>query len=426
MWLATHLQLETPAAVKFMHAALGRDLVQRFEREAKACARLNSPHIVKVYDFGEVESVPFMVMEYLEGETASERLRRQGVFSLESAAVLMDALAKGLTVAHDAGIVHRDLKPANVFFARVGNDEVVKIVDFGIARESSRRAEDRTETGIVLGSPHHMSPEQAGGLEVDGRSDAWSVGVLLYQLLTGKRPFDGNGMSAVVYAIATSTPAPPSSHNPDVPTSLDAFFRRALERDVGSRFQTMGEMDRAFKAAVAAPRPRHSAGELSVERAEVVTPMQADPVTPFPTGSQVLRGLATVPLQPKRTSRAAMAVGAVLAVSLGAGFAVWASRAPAPASSASSSEPTVLTNMTAPTVVVAPASSAAGPAAGTVVVSAAFSVSAPTAKSSPALRPPPTGTPAVSPPAPKTASPPNKGCPSGKTRDAFTGLCVSG
>src|SRR5438128_1280002 len=176
VWSAHHLGLDKPVAVKFMAPALCESAISRarFEREAKAAAKLVTRHVVQIYDHGVEDDVPYMAMELLSGEDLADRLGRVGRMKLDEAREMLEQICKGLQRAHDAGIVHRDLKPANLFFATLDDEEVVKILDFGIAKalEAQAPVEEQTKTGQMLGSPHYMSPEQCGNSkEVDGRSD---------------------------------------------------------------------------------------------------------------------------------------------------------------------------------------------------------------------------------------------------------------
>lgn len=254
VWRARHEALETDVAVKLMAAGVsGKELaLARFEREAKASAKLKSHHIVRVHDYGLEGETPFMVMELLEGEDLRTRLHRDGPMSVEQLAPIFHQICKGLEVAHEAGFVHRDLKPSNVFLAREGKEEVVKVVDFGVARETKTQlVEDQTSSGTVVGSPHHMSPEQAHGERVDHRSDLWSLGVLVFRLLTGKKPFSGDQMTAILIAVVSHAVPKPSELRPELPADVDLFIERALTRNVERRFQSAGAMRRAFDALAA-------------------------------------------------------------------------------------------------------------------------------------------------------------------------------
>jgi len=254
VWLADHMHLEAPVAVKFMRASLVGDSVarSRFEREAKAAAQLRSPFVVHVYDHGLHDGSPFIVMEYLEGSDLSGHLRGGRRLPPAEAARICDQICRALARAHMAGIVHRDLKPGNIFLSGP-DDGMVKILDFGIANEmgASRVVQgETTTTGQLLGSPHYMSPEQARGRPVDGRSDLWSVAVILYRMLTGARPFDGTDVGDLIVRICTDTVVPATELRPELGPAVDAFFARAFERDVEGRFPDARTFAQAFHAAL--------------------------------------------------------------------------------------------------------------------------------------------------------------------------------
>jgi serine/threonine-protein kinase len=250
VWLARHLSLDAEVAVKLMSPLIADTptALSRFEREAKASAQLKSKHIVKVQDYGVEDGTPFMVMELLEGEDLGQRLTRVGRMSIAELSPIFTEICKGLKVAHDAGIVHRDLKPSNVFLAREGEDEIVKLCDFGVARETKTQiVEDKTSSGVVVGSPHHMSPEQAQAGKIDHRSDLWALGVLVYRALTGNKPFDGEALAVVMLAVVTKDAPPATSVVPELPPDIDKFFARALSREVELRFQSAMAMAEALR-----------------------------------------------------------------------------------------------------------------------------------------------------------------------------------
>ena len=253
IWVAQHEKLDTEVAVKFIAVGTIEDdkgqALARFEREAKASAQLRSNHIVRVFDYGNEDGHPYMVMELLEGEDLGETLRRCGPLSVAELAPMFAQVCKGCEVAHDAGFVHRDLKPGNVFITREGGEEVIKLLDFGIARETkSKLVDERTNSGVVVGSPHHMSPEQAHGMRVDHRSDLWALGVLVYRALTDQKPFDGESLTAVLLAVV-SAPIPSARDLiGELPPDIERFFERALCRDVNRRFQRAGQMSAVLTA----------------------------------------------------------------------------------------------------------------------------------------------------------------------------------
>jgi serine/threonine-protein kinase len=251
VWVASHTELEVDVAIKFMVEALaaseqGR---ARFKREARAAARLKSPHVTHIYDYGVENGAPYMVMELLEGEDLGQRLARLGKLDFSATMAIVDGVARGLKLAHDAGIVHRDLKPTNVFLARSGDHEVVKILDFGIAKEATLDGStEATASGALVGSPRYMSPEQAQGEKTDPRSDLWSLSVLVYQMLTGRQPFLGDSLGKLILAICTETPTPATTVAPTLPPETDDFFRRGLARQLDERFGTVTELVAALRA----------------------------------------------------------------------------------------------------------------------------------------------------------------------------------
>jgi eukaryotic-like serine/threonine-protein kinase len=254
VWVALHLGLDVPVAIKFMNVALSSldEALVRFEREAKLSARIRSPHVVEVLDYGTDQGRPYIVMELLLGEHLGERLRREGRLWLPDAAAIVLQVAKALHCAHEAGVIHRDLKPANVFLSRVGDEEIVKLLDFGIAKAGWDEDCEVTRTGVVLGSPSYMSPEQVRGIKyIDHRSDLWSLGVLLYRALTGKMPFQGESNLDVALRIAGEPCPPATSVVPDLPPEVDELLGRALARDREHRFQSAREMAAAIASLTA-------------------------------------------------------------------------------------------------------------------------------------------------------------------------------
>jgi eukaryotic-like serine/threonine-protein kinase len=465
VWLAKHQSLDSEVAVKLMSPSLTETptALSRFEREAKASAQLRSPHIVRVQDYGIEDESPFMVLELLHGEDLGQRLERRGRLPMDEVVQINTQVCKALTVAHDAGIVHRDLKPSNVFLAREGSDEVVKLFDFGIARETrSQLVDERTSSGVVLGSPHHMSPEQAQGMSVDHRSDLWSLGVVLFRALTGKRPFEGDNMTAVMISVVTHPIPMATEVCPDLPAPLDRFFARALSRDVERRFTSAAAMSEALaaiargesadtwlSAGATAPSGR-GRDEPTLDAAAPISGQEK--AMSDATASRELRavtaGLVSIPGSRPRTSRVLRALPwAALVVGIGAvGFVAGQTRlgasatqsngapakdeAIAPAADPAAPADTALPQTREPpssatsNVVVAPAVEPSSAPAGSPQASQVLEGAPPPAQLPPTQLSPTQLPPKQTPPtqAPKVAPSPPK--PSPKI-DPFTGLPIS-
>ncbi len=255
IWRAEHLVLGAPVAVKLIDRDVTRDeeALARFNREAQSAATLRSPHVVQIIDYGIDDGTPFMVMELLEGETLAERLRRIKRLSPVEASRIITHVARAISRAHEAGVVHRDLKPENVFLVVNEDDEIAKVLDFGVAKVESATlgpAGTRTRTGSLLGTPFYMSPEQAqGNKEVDFRTDLWALGVIAFECLTGKRPFESDGLGDLVLSICVRPMPTPSEVGP-VPAGFDEWFARACSREPENRFRSAREMAEALRDVV--------------------------------------------------------------------------------------------------------------------------------------------------------------------------------
>jgi serine/threonine-protein kinase len=262
VWRARDLRLDALVAVKVMHAQLSgsADARARFDREAKAAARVRSPHVVQVLDVGVdgASGAPFIVMELLSGLSLRERLAQSGRLPPRDVARLVNHVARALSVAHEMGIVHRDLKPANIFLVRNADASVAKVLDFGIAKWASQPLLDgSTETGMLLGTPYYMSPEQISSAKhVDYRSDLWSLAVISVECLTGRLPFAADNLPGLVFAICHRRAPAPSTLGP-VPRGLDAWFERATALEPERRFQSAEELALELRALCEAdPIPR--------------------------------------------------------------------------------------------------------------------------------------------------------------------------
>lgn len=257
VWRATHLSLQAPVALKLIRAEVARhpEAHQRFEREAVIAARLNSAHVARAIDHGRHDGVPYIAIEFLAGETLRSRLDLRQRLTVIEAARVVRHVARALTAAHDAGLVHRDIKPENVFVAREDDEEIYKVLDFGVAKvtdELARGGIDPTRTGTLLGTPFYLSPEQARGLKtLDHRADLWSLGVMTFECLTGRRPFAGNAIGPLIAQILHgSVPSVVEwSGDERLPPELDGWMARALAREPSDRFGSAREMADAFNIA---------------------------------------------------------------------------------------------------------------------------------------------------------------------------------
>ncbi len=388
-----HVSLERMFAMKVLRSDLAKDadLAARFTQEARATASIKHPTVVQITDFGRLpDGVPYFVMELLIGQPLSVVLKSRAPLPHAIACQIVLKIAAGLGAAHEVGIVHRDLKPENVFLvgrsteSQVPDD--VRVVDFGAAKVmGSSRV---TKTGIVFGTPHFMSPEQASGSVVDHRADIYALGVIMYELFTGRVPFEADTYMGVLTQHMFVQPAPPSTVSPHAKDigRLEEVILRALEKKPEARFASM----EALAAAI-----RHS---MRVEASGDVRFAQPTPSSaPPPRPSSAPPSVAPPPLRSPPGWMLGAAAGGVLAVAI---VAVWAQRQPAPSRDA---EPPAASETSAQGTISPPQAASTGPSAGP---SAVASAPAATPGTSSAAPPPPASASAATPPPRRTVRPP--------------------
>jgi serine/threonine-protein kinase len=321
VYLADDLRLGRQVAVKVLRAELATDdaFVERFRTEARAVAMLNHPNVVALHDRGQVGGRYYLVMEYVRGETLKQRLRRDGALPPAEAAVIAHALLAALQAAHERHIVHRDVTAQNVLLAADGR---VKVADFGIARIG---ASALTRTGTMLGTCHYVSPEQARGMRADARSDLYGAGVVLFEMVTGRVPFEGDSDVAVALQHVNDPPPRPRDLAPAVPEALERVVLRALAKDPADRYQSAAEFAAALDAALAAPAVT---GEVPA------VPPAAPDIAAAPEAATVLTGSAPAPtvvmpetaatvVRPRRRRWPWLLAAALALVAIAAGGAVY-------------------------------------------------------------------------------------------------------
>ena len=253
VWLAHDQSLDSQCAVKLVdpEKAADEEVRVRFEREAKAAAQIRGANVVDIFDHGIWNGTPFIVMEFLEGEDLGARLDRLGPLDTEQTYQIISQVARALVRAHAAGIVHRDLKPENIFLVPGDDQEVAKVLDFGIAKhEQYSLAGNTTKTGSFMGTPYYMSPEQARGRAIDWRSDLWALGVIAYQCLNGRPPFESEALGELMGMIIYDPIPPITTHRAGLPEALEVWWERAVARDREQRFQSAKELADSFGEAI--------------------------------------------------------------------------------------------------------------------------------------------------------------------------------
>ncbi|WP_442490337.1 Stk1 family PASTA domain-containing Ser/Thr kinase [Kineococcus mangrovi] len=333
--VAHDTRLGRTVAVKLLRSDLARDpsFQARFRREAQAAAGLNHPSIVAVYDTGAEHltehgggrvELPWIVMEYVEGRTLRDMLRTDHPLAITDALAYTEGVLAALEYSHRMGIVHRDIKPANVMITPAGE---VKVMDFGIARAVSDSSATLTQTSAVMGTAQYLSPEQARGEQVDARSDLYSTGCLLYEILTGRPPFTGDAPVAVAYQHVSEQPRPPSALVPDIPPAVDSVVLMALSKDREHRYQSAGDFADDLRRAVegrplrgaSLPPTAQATQQFAAAAPTTVTP----PVPAGPATGTLPRVPDDGPVEQGRPRRWPWVL-VIVALLLGIGVAVWA------------------------------------------------------------------------------------------------------
>ena len=289
VYLAEHVKMGRQSAVKVMHPAMLHDAraIGRFNREASNASRIDHPNVAGIYDFGETaDGLVYLAMQYVDGRTLTEIVQDEGALPPLRAAEVTRQAAEGLHAAHGMGIVHRDLKPDNIMVSRDREGlECVKVVDFGIAKESGSGSQKVTRTGTVVGTPEYMSPEQLSGEEVDGRSDQYSLALVAFNMLTGVLPFPGESTQTSMIMRLTERPRSLADMRPDVawPAEVQEVMSTALERDASRRYPTTRDFGRALHAAVAQMPVRAPIVGATVPVAAVTSAQRSAPSAPATT-----------------------------------------------------------------------------------------------------------------------------------------------
>jgi beta-lactam-binding protein with PASTA domain/tRNA A-37 threonylcarbamoyl transferase component Bud32 len=309
VYLARDQLLDRPVAIKVLSSEYARDptFVERFRREAQAAANLNHPNIVAIYDWGQEQGTYFIVMEYVAGQSLRDLLGTRGRLPPTEAAQIAAQIAAALAFANRNGVVHRDIKPGNVL---IDDDGKANVADFGIARGPA--TDNLTQTGSVMGTANYFSPEQAQGQPVDGRSDVYSLGVVLYEMVTGRTPFTGDTAVSVAYQHVREEPVPPSAIVPELPAAMEHVIMHALAKNPAARYQTADEL---------------RADLIRFERGQPVTAIVAGTgataaVTQVAGATQMAQARPEPPPPPKRRRTGAI-IAAVIGLAALAGLVLW-------------------------------------------------------------------------------------------------------
>jgi len=327
VYLAEHVKMGRQSAIKVLHPAMAGDAeaIGRFNREAANASRIDHPNVAAIYDFGEThDGLLYLAMQYVEGQTLTQIMKATGALPPLRACDITRQAAEGLYAAHAMGIVHRDLKPDNIMVSTDGDGiDVVKVVDFGIAKATGERSQGVTRTGIVIGTPEYMSPEQLAGEELDGRSDLYSLALVAFNMLTGDLPFPAASTGTLLVMRLTQPPRSLAAVRPDIawPNEVLAVMSKALERDPSLRYGSTREFAHALHSGVAMMPTRSSGARRTrvLDSAALEAPTKA--VTPAPAPTP---GAAITPRRPRRAWAIAgtVALLVVLASALGSRGAI--------------------------------------------------------------------------------------------------------
>lgn len=399
VFVAEDTRLRRTVALKVLHGAVGDDSERRYRflREGRLAAGLTHPCIATVYEVGESGDQLYIAMELVEGRSVGAMLKEQQRLPLFQSVRIAREVVRGLVKAHEAGIVHRDLKPENVMY---GEDQVVKILDFGVAKRaddaSANVTAHETKAGSLVGTPAYMSPEQAAGRAVDARSDIFSVGVMLYEMLAGQRPFEGETWQEVIISVARDPLVPASKHRPELPSSVDALLARCLEKKADKRTQSARALLDDLEALLLEVASKQQDSEV----ADLITLMTSGTRTRMEDQSSIsgvgIGSDADRRLVPESSSRSTRPRWVAPAVALGAAVAVVATSiavapmlftAPKASSAAAELSPASSLEKTAATEEAPPSE---GPVAPAHTPSAKPSSSTEPATSAAHLKPPPT------------------------------------
>ncbi|MEN3335597.1 MAG: eukaryotic-like serine/threonine-protein kinase, partial [Blastocatellia bacterium] len=282
VYRAIHVQMGKQVAIKILKPQLAVDpaIARRFEQEARAASRIHHPNAINVMDYGIGEgNTPFIVMEYVNGITLGELMRQHGALSIERAANILRQICGALDDAHGVGVIHRDIKPDNIIIGDYGNSDWVEVVDFGVAKiqEDLNRRVALTGENILVGTPRYMSPEQCEEMPVDARSDIYSLGVVLYEMLAGEAPFNWDSSTRLLVAHATEPPEPLRAKRPDIPAAVEAVVMQALEKDPARRQQSAGEFARQFEQSAGLGQPMRAGGNRGGAFSRIHVPLGEEP-----------------------------------------------------------------------------------------------------------------------------------------------------